>query len=243
MSEKTHASAQTEWSMEQRIQSVEKKIGQTFEDKKLLQTALTHASYQEQPDNNERLEFLGDAVVELVVSEYLFTHYKQLQEGQLTRLRAEVVCTNSLSACAKRLELGEYLLLGKGEQLMQGDKKPSILADAFEAVTGAIFLDRGIQNAKEFILDNLKEHIRLALKGELNVDYKTSLQEYLYKLYKKEVSYRIEREEGPDHNKRFFAVAMCSGKELARGEGKSKKEAHQQAAKNALEHLKNIENN
>lgn len=243
MSGKTRAPQTIEWDREQRIQLVENRIGQTFRDKKLLLTALTHASYQEQSDNNERLEFLGDAVIELVISEYLFTHFRQLQEGQLTRLRAEVVCTNSLSKCAKRLDLGEYLLLGKGEQLMDGDKKPSILADAFEAVTGAIFLDQGIQNAKEFILENLKEHIDLAFRGELNVDYKTSLQEYLYKLYKREVSYKIEREEGPDHNKKFFAVALCGDKLLAKGEGRSKKEAHQQAAKNALEHLKNIENN
>ena len=215
------------------MERIETKINYQFKNRDLLKLALTHSSHVGESVNNERLEFLGDAVLELVTSEYLY-NLNKYSEGQMTKLRASIVCAESLSKAAYELSLGDYLLLGKGELVTGGRKRKSNLADAFEAVLGAIFLDSDYETVKVIILDLLKENIQLALKGDLNNDYKTALQEQIQKQSNNVIEYVLKRAEGPEHDKTFYIELHINGKKESEGSGKSKKEAEQQAAKNYL---------
>ncbi len=218
----------------------EKRIGYQFRDKRLLEQALTHSSYANERhtgrlSDNERLEFLGDAVLELVSSEFLFESFPKETEGELTRLRASMVCEQTLSFCTRELELGKYLLLGKGEDQTGGRERDSILSDALEAVIGAIYLDGGFASAKEFILKfvlNDLEHKKLFY------DSKTILQEIVQGNFSEELHYRQLREVGPDHNKRFLMQAMIGDSAYGQGEGRTKKAAEQEAAYQTLLLLK-----
>lgn len=218
----------------------EKRIGYQFQDKKLLFQALTHSSYANERHlgknaNNERLEFLGDAVLEVVSSDFLFHRYPERPEGELTTLRASMVCEPTLSFCTRELELGKYLLLGKGEDHTGGRKRASILSDALEAVIGAIYLDGGLANAKEFIyrfILNDIEHKRLFF------DSKTILQELVQGKNMGEIRYQLTGERGPDHNKLFSVELSIKGRKVSSGEGHTKKDAEQNAAYCALMQLR-----
>lgn len=208
-------------------------------DEDLLLQALTHSSYiyenrQNGIENNQRLEFLGDAVLDLAVSDFLFRKYPDSDEGELTKLRAALVCEPSLARTAKSLKLGYCLRMGKGEERSGGRERPSILADAFEALLGAIYLDQGLAKASEMTLEFLDPLIKDVLEGRLDSDYKTELQEIVQQLGSEQVQYTIIREEGPDHNKIFTAGVIYKGELAGTGSGRSKKEAEQQAAKAAL---------
>lgn len=215
-------------------------IGYSFKNKRTLMQALTHSSYSnerrfEKLKNNERLEFLGDAVLELVSSEFLFNNHKDMQEGELTRLRASMVCEPTLALCAREIGMGEYLLLGKGEAATGGRERDSILSDAMEAVIGAIFLDGGFTNAKEFIHKFILNDIE---NKKLFFDSKTILQEIIQSESKEQLTYELISEEGPDHNKKFTVAAKLGDKSLASGEGRTKKAAEQNAAYKAILQLK-----
>lgn len=219
-----------------RLVNFEKKIGYTFQDKKLLRQALTHSSFANEKrlnklSNNERLEFLGDAVLELTSSEYLFHEHEKMPEGDLTKLRASLVCEPTLALCARELSLGEYIMLGKGEAATGGRERESILSDAMEALIGAIYLDGGFTSAKEFIgrfiLSDM-EH------KQLFFDSKTILQEIVQSEYKKQLCYDLLSEEGPDHNKKFTVLAHMEGTPLAEGTGRTKKAAEQNAAYHSI---------
>ena len=222
----------------------EKKIGYNFKDSHLLRHAVTHSSYvnekhMKKADCNERLEFLGDAVLELISSEYLFFENQTMPEGELTKLRASMVCEKALAFCARDLELGSYLLLGKGEDAPGGRFRESITSDALEALIGAIYLDGGFANAKEFIL----KYILNDLEGKrLFYDSKTILQEIVQAGYNEELNYQLIREEGPDHDKRFVVEARIGEKSIGEGMGHTKKAAEQEAAYQALLKLKQQEN-
>ncbi len=211
-----------------------------FNDKNYILEALTHSSYSNENKKyefNERLEFLGDSVLSIVISEYLFKKETSLPEGELTKLRANIVCEESLSEVATKINLGEYMLLGKGEEATGGRERVSILADAFEAVIAAIFLDGGIENAKKFILKYMEEIILNSRKGRIFRDYKTHLQEVLQSNGSSNIWYKLRDEKGPDHNKRFVMMVGVDESIIGVGEGKSKKEAEQLAAKKALENM------
>lgn len=218
----------------------EKKIGYRFQDAELLVQALTHSSYSNERhcgrnSSNERLEFLGDAVLEIVSSDFLYHKYPQRPEGELTRLRASMVCEPTLALCTRELALGRYLLLGKGEDATGGRERDSILSDALEAVIGAIYLDGGLANAKEFIYRFILNDIE---HKQLFYDSKTILQEFVQGNYSEELGYRLIREEGPDHNKRFVMEAVIGATAYGQGEGRTKKAAEQQAAYHTLLQLK-----
>lgn len=215
---------------------IEKSINYNFKDKSLLETALTHTSYAN--ENNvasyEKLEFLGDSILEFISSKYLYNKYQNLTEGELTKVRAQVVCEDSLKEIAKKHKFYDYILVNKSEKINGGNKKSAILADCVEAVIAAIYFDGGLERAEKFIVDNLKEPIEYAEKHIGMKDYKTVLQEKLQKNGEVHIEYTIIKEEGPDHDKTFTAQVICDGKVLAQGEGKSKKMAEMQAAKIAL---------
>lgn len=222
------------------LDNFQKNIGYSFANIALLKNALTHTSYANEHNitSNEKLEFLGDAVLEFVTSEYLFKNYSYLKEGEMTKVRATVVCEKSLYKIAKLHNFSDFLYLGKSEQRNGGEQRPAILADSVEAVIAAIFMDGGILPADRFIIDNLKDEIKEATKHVGDKDYKTVLQEKLQAHGEVKIEYEILQEKGPDHDKTFEAEVKCNGKVLAKGEGKSKKEAHMEAAKKALENLK-----
>ncbi|CAK7009448.1 MAG: Ribonuclease 3 [Peptostreptococcus russellii] len=218
------------------IDEFEKKIEYDFKNREYIQIALTHSSFaneHKQFKYNERLEFLGDSVLGLVISDYLFNERKDLPEGKLTKLRANVVCEESLSRVAKKLDVGNFLFLGKGEKICGGRERDSILADATEAIIAAIYLDGGIECAKDFILSNLRDVISNTVDGNIFRDYKTILQEIIQKKNGK-LSYRLVEENGPDHNKEFEMVVKSGHTILGQGRGRNKKEAEKEAAKNAL---------
>ena len=219
------------------IEELEKNIGYTFKDRQLLKTALTHTSYayEHNVSSNEKLEFLGDSILEFVSSEYMYNKYKNLKEGEMTKVRATVVCEKSLYKVANLHNFSDFLYLGKSEIMTGGNKRPAILADSVEAVIAAIYIDGGLEPAKKFIVENLKEEIEIATKNVGQKDYKTVLQEELQKHGDVKIQYKIIKEIGPDHNKTFEAEVSLNGKKLASGVGKSKKEAEMQAAKKALE--------
>lgn len=218
------------------MKSLEEKIGYTFKDKELLKKALTHTSYAYEHgiESNEKLEFLGDSILEFVSSIYLYNNYPNLKEGEMTKVRATVVCENSLYKIAMSLGFSDFLLLGKSE-LNSNDIRKAILADSVEAIIAAMFLDGGIDPAKNFIIKNLKEDIELASKNVGQKDYKTVLQEKLQAHGEVHIEYKIINEYGPDHDKIFEAEVLCNGKVLATGKGNSKKHAEMSAAKQALE--------
>lgn len=220
---------------------MEKKLGYEFKNKALLFNALTHKSYVKKGEitlNNERLEFLGDSVLGFAVAEYLYKNYRELPEGELTKVRSMVVCEPSLYKVAKKIGLGESLYMGKGEEQSDGRDRPSILSDAMEAVFAAVFLDGGIEIAKEVILGLLKEEIVLAIRDRDVKDYKTVLQELVQREFAEAPKYVLIKEEGPDHNKMFTSAVSLKGKMLGEGTGKTKKEAEKEAAKTALIKLK-----
>lgn len=217
----------------------EAKINYTFKNKQLLQTALTHSSYANEnrlPYDNERLEFLGDSVLGFVTAEYLFSEYKTRPEGELTKLRSAVVCEKSLFRFAEKISLGDFILMGKGEEHTGGRNRPSVVSDAFEAVIAAIYLDGGIECAAPYILGFIKE----AVKREASFkDNKSLLQEEIQKIKGNTLTYEEVGEKGPDHDKVFIFNVLLNGKIIGSGEGKSKKEAEQAAAGAALLNLQN----
>ncbi|MEE0741797.1 MAG: ribonuclease III [Emergencia sp.] len=218
----------------------EKAIQYKFKDRSLLDKALTHSSYCREHavtvrDNNERLEFLGDAFFDAIISVELYHRLEKVDEGKLTKTRALIVCEKSLAAVAARLRIGKYLNMGKGEELSGGRNRESIMADAVEAVVGAIYLDGGYSEAARFVSREFAETIDDALSGKLFGDYKTQVQEILQKRGRKTtITYSLDREEGPDHDKTFYVHLVCNGRKLGNGSGKSKKEAEQNAAKETL---------
>lgn len=218
------------------IRKFEKRIGYTFKNKEYIQIALTHSSFANEHKQfkfNERLEFLGDSVLGLIVSDYLFNVRKDLPEGKLTKFRANVVCEESLSRVARNLEIGKFLFLGKGEKICGGRDRDSILADAVEAIIAAIYLDSGLESAREFILFNLRDIITNTVDGNIFRDYKTILQEIVQKKNGK-LSYRLIAEHGPDHDKEFEMIVKSGQNILGEGKGKNKKEAEKEAARDAL---------
>lgn len=219
--------------------TLEKKLGVAWQDTSLLNQALTHSSFtyesrQNGPDNNQRLEFLGDAVLELIVSDYLYRQYPDRDEGDLTKLRATVVCEPSLARVARDLNLGMCMFMGRGEERSGGRERPSILADAFEALLGAVYLDQGLQKSGELAVRCLEPVLKDVLEGRTDRDYKTELQEIVQQRGGEQVQYVILQEDGPDHHKVFTAGVYCRGELAGRGSGRSKKDAEQQAAKEAL---------
>ena len=220
------------------IEKFEKTIGYTFKNKQLIYQALSHSSYANERKipggSNERLEFLGDSVLSIVVSDYLYRHLTHIAEGELTKLRASLVCEKSLYVFAQKINLGNYLMLGRGEENTGGRERPSILADAFEAVIAAIYLDGGLEAASRHILRFLPEDIQHQKKPAFN-DFKTILQEVVQKNPEEKVDYILAGEEGPDHNKRFVVEVCLNSNVIGEGKGRSKKEAEQLAAKEALE--------
>jgi len=216
---------------------LEEKIGYRFKDKMLFERALTHSSYanegKKNGKNNERLEFLGDSVLSLVVAKHLFLKYKSIPEGELTKLRASLVCEKALDKFAKKIDLGKYLLLGKGEEMTGGRKRPSILSDAFEAVIAAIYLDGGFDEAEKFVLGFIPEELDIKSANHF-ADYKTALQEIIQQNREEKIDYVMVEEKGPDHAKVFTFEVMLNSNVIGKGEGSSKKQAEQNAAKEAL---------
>ena len=222
------------------IKNLQKKICYFFKNERLLKTALTHSSYTNEVKsackNNERLEFLGDAVISLVLVHHLFKTFPNEPEGELTKIRAYFACDDSLSQFAQSINLGDYLIMGKGEIHAGGRTRHSILEDAFEALAGAIYLDGGFIAAKNFIIRFLPQKINLK-EIENSADYKTKLQEIVQQSSDKKIEYVLCKESGPDHDKVFEIELKLNSKVVGRGQGKSKKRAEQNAAKNALEAL------
>ena len=226
--------------MNKSISGLEERIGYSFTNKQLLKTALTHSSYineakQKDLEDNERFEFFGDAIIEFFVSEFLFERFKDFPEGDLTKTRASMVCESGLAVCARDIELGSYIFMGKGEEAQGGRERPSITSDAFEALVAAIYLDSGKEQASQFI----KTYLIDALTGrELFYDAKTRLQEMIQQVSSNELHYEMIDESGPVHDRTFFAAALLNGIEIGRGSGHSKKDAQQHAAYDAILHLK-----
>ncbi len=224
---------------ENNLEKLQKEINYKFKDIKILKNALTHTSYAYENNikSNEKLEFLGDSILEFITSEYLYKKYQNLKEGEMTKVRAEVVCENSLYKIAKRHNFSQFLYVGRTEILSKGNEKPAILADSVEAIIAAIYLDGGIEPAEKFIIENLKEEIEIATTHVGDKDYKTVLQEKLQENGSIKITYVITKELGPDHDKTFEAEVLVEGKKLADGRGKSKKQAEMEAAKRALQNM------
>ena len=222
------------------IKDLEKAIGYTFQNVMVLQNALTHSSYANECwhsslRSNERLEFLGDSILGMVVAEYLYNHFPDRPEGELTKMRADMVCEQALAAIAEKLDLGRHLLLGNGEEQTGGRGRASILADAVESVIAASFLDGGMVAAKAFIEKFVLCDVQQEQKH--NVDYKTNLQEQVQRKKDQVLTYILLNESGPDHAKLFEVAVQLNGKEIGIGTGSSKKRAEQAAAKAAMENL------
>ena len=220
-----------------KIEELEEKIKYKFKNQEFLKKALTHTSYayEHNVESNEKLEFLGDSILEFVSSEYLYLNFPKLKEGEMTKVRATVVCESSLYKVAKNLGFGKYLYLGRSELATGGNDRPAILADSVEAVIAAMYMDGGLEPAKKFIIENLKDEIEKASKNVGQKDYKTVLQEKLQVHGDVKIEYIIVGESGPDHNKMFEAEVRCNNKALAQGKGKTKKQAEMKAAEKALE--------
>ena len=217
---------------------LEKRLGHVFHDRALLETALTHSSYANENRSqgvacNERLEFLGDSVLGVTVADFLFRHYGSMPEGRMTRLRSELVCEQSLYQVARKLELGRFLRLGKGEEHNGGRERPSILSDAVEALIAAMYLDGGMASASEFIHRCLLSELG-SVEPEYFTDYKTALQELVQRQSGQVLSYELVDEKGPDHAKVFTVQVLLNGSPIGCGEGRTKKEAEQTAAHDAL---------
>lgn len=225
------------------MSSLEQRIGYAFRDKSLPQTALSHSSYANEALHDglksyERLEFLGDSILGFVTADFLYRTFPQLHEGELTKLRAELVCENSLSVVAKQLKLGDELLLGKGEEAGGGRNRLSIIADLVESMIAAIYLDGGFDEAKKFIYRFVLSDVQARLRE--NADYKTQLQEIVQRKKDQVLVYTVLSEDGPDHDKHFTVSVSLNGKPLGTGEGTSKKRAEQAAARKAIEELDRI---
>lgn len=220
---------------------LKEKFDISFKNEALLMEAMTHSSYANEHKEmkgiyNERIEFLGDAVLELTISDWLFRQFPHFQEGQLTKLRAQIVCEDSLSLLAKECSLNEYLLLGKGETLSGGREKPAILCDVFEAFIGALYLDKGVNEVQRFLNLVIIPKIKNG-RYELITDFKTELQEYLQQNGPVHIRYELVKEEGPSHDKIFTVQLIVDGKKYKTASGKTKKAAEQMAAKLTMEEL------
>lgn len=218
---------------------IEKNLGYQFKNRDILYNALTHSSYNNENNieykfNNERLEFLGDATLELIISEYLYRNFPDLTEGEMTKMRARIVCTDSLAESAFQLDLGDMIIMGKGEVMSGGRTRKSIMANTMEAVIGAIYLDRGFHYARNFVMDKLHKIIINVKNGNVNRDYKSILQEIVQREKNHSLKYQLVKEEGPDHNKKFYIDVIIDNKVAGSGVGKNKKEAEQQAAKEGI---------
>lgn len=220
------------------MDTFERIINYKFTNPLLLEEALSHSSYANENKktrkSNERLEFLGDSVLSLAVSEYLFEHYKHLPEGELTKIRASLVCEQALFTFAQQIDLGEHVLLGKGEERTGGRDRPSIISDAFEAVIAAIFLDGGFEAAKKHVLSFIPKDMDSKKSITFN-DYKTILQEIIQRNPEEKVEYVTKGQRGPDHDKAFEVQVVLNSNIIGNGNGRSKKQAEQMAAKEALE--------
>ena len=221
------------------FEKLEKSIGYEFKNKELLKNALTHTSYayENNVESNEKLEFLGDSILEFLSSKYLFNNYKNLKEGEMTKVRATVVCEESLHKIALEHNFSDFLYLGKSESSNKANLSKAILADSVEALIAAIYIDSGLNEAEEFIIKNLEEPIKVASKNVGIKDYKTVLQEKLQMHGNVDIKYTILNESGPDHNKLFESKVECNGKLLGTGTGKTKKASEMAAAKSALDNL------
>ncbi|MFW6386726.1 MAG: ribonuclease III [Bacillota bacterium] len=222
-----------------KIQQVEEELNIEFSDWELIQRALIHKSYvNENPDqeikNNERLEFLGDSVLNLTISSYIFRNFTDYPEGKLAKMRAILVSAPILSRKAREFNLGEYVIMGRGEEMTGGRERDSILADTMEAVFGAIYLDKGIEKVSDFIIDIFSKDIEIVSSEKYIRDYKTRLQELTQEQSTKRPEYNVVAEKGPDHNKTFVVEVSFAGKVLGRGKASSIKEAEQDAAKEAF---------
>ena len=220
---------------------LKEKFNISFKNEALLMEAMTHSSYANEHKEmkgiyNERIEFLGDAVLELTISDWLFRQFPHFQEGQLTKLRAQIVCEDSLSLLAKECSLNKYLLLGKGETLSGGREKPAILCDVFEAFIGALYLDKGVNEVQRFLNLVVIPKIKNG-RYELITDFKTELQEYLQQNGPVHIRYELVKEEGPSHDKTFTVQLIVDGKKYKTASGKTKKAAEQMAAKLTMEEL------
>lgn len=222
------------------LAELEKSIGYHFKNKKLLQKALTHTSYayEKNVESNEKLEFLGDSILEFISSKYIYNNYTKLREGEMTKVRAEVVCEDSLYKIAKLHNFSDFILIGKSEANSGGNFKPAILADSIEATIAAIYFDGGLEEAEKFIIRNLKDAIEKSTEHVGMKDHKTVLQEKLQENGDVSIKYTVIKETGPDHDKTFTVKVEADGKELAIGEGRTKKAAEMDAAGKALEKLK-----
>ena len=223
-----------------KLSDLEKKIGYRFQDFSILEHAMRHSSFcneqkMDKLQNNERMEFLGDAVLELVTSEFLYTNYPKMPEGEATRRRASMVCEQTLALCAKELELGSYLYLGKGEELTGGRDRSSVTSDALEALIGAIYLDGGFTNAKEFVEKFVLNGIE---EKQLFFDSKTIFQEMMQSITTEQIHYELISEAGPDHCKTFNVELFVGNRSAGKGTGKSKKAAEQAAAYDAIKKIK-----
>ncbi|MBW9156379.1 ribonuclease III [Clostridium sp. FP2] len=220
-----------------KLQDLENQLGLNFRDKELLKTAITHSSFANQKKKvefNERLEFLGDSVLQLIISEYLYTNFTEKYEGYLTKIRSLIVCENSLCDIASGWNLGMYMNMSKGEEITGGRNRVSILADCVEAVIAAVYLDSGIEYSKTFILTNFKATIDKAISNEIVLDYKTKLQEILQQNGEVHICYELVKFEGPPHKRKFFVDVLINGSVSGSGQGLSKKEAEQNAAKEVM---------
>jgi len=226
--------------LDTKLKELQDTIGYSFKNERLLSHALTHSSYAnekhwDKTKCNERLEFLGDAVLELLSSDFLFKNFPTMPEGEMTKLRASLVCESTLAFCAEAIALGDYLFLGKGEDLTGGRKRPSVVSDAMEAVIGAIYLDGGLANAKEFVLRFILNDIE---HKQLFYDSKTILQEMVQAEFKDSLVYELLKEDGPDHNKTFEVCVKIGGRVIGHGVGRTKKAAEQVAAYHGICELK-----
>ncbi|QPC46314.1 ribonuclease III [Mangrovibacillus cuniculi] len=230
--------------MDEKFEQFQKEIGITFSKTHLLKQAFTHSSYvnehRKKPhEDNERLEFLGDAVLELTISHYLYDHFPMMSEGELTKLRAAIVCEPSLVGFATEWKFGDLILLGKGEEMTGGRTRPALLADVFEAFIGALYLDQGIDQVVPFLEKTIFPKIIAGAFSHV-MDFKSQLQETVQKNGNGSLEYRILEEKGPAHNREFISMVTINGEELGVGSGRSKKEAEQHAAQMALGKLKDI---
>lgn len=233
-----------DYDMERKINQLEAIIGYNFHEKQTLREAITHRSFANEHRNkqirdNERLEFLGDAILDLHISQYLFKKYPDMPEGDLSKIRASIVCEASLARVAKKNQLGEYILLGKGEEMTGGRERASILADLFEAITGALLVDDGFEAVAHFLDHTLIASVDHLTIEDLYTDYKTLLQENIQKDSMEPLHYEVVEEKGPDHDKDFYVAVYHGDMCLGKGVGKSKKEAEQHAAKIALKAIEN----
>ena len=222
---------------------VESRLGYVFQNKKLLRQAFIHRSYfnehrEEVEEHNERLEFLGDSILGLMVSDYLYQHLPTQAEGELSRLRAHLVEAGSCARFLQKLDVGDYVQLGRGERMNEGRGRETILADLFEALIGAVYLDGGMEEVKKFFWGHFKEEIQKILEHPAR-NWKAELQDYSQKKYQRPPVYKVLREEGPDHSKMFVIAAYLDEQEIGQGIGSSKKEGEQAAAQDAIEKLAN----